>query len=43
MPKPKGYAKETLSDNNKTTQQLGWKPKISIDEGLRQTFKELFK
>lgn len=42
-PKPKGYAKETLSDNSKTAKLLGWKPMITIDEGLRQTFTELFK
>tara|TARA_B110000495_G_scaffold163117_1_gene148246 strand:- start:641 stop:1051 length:411 start_codon:yes stop_codon:yes gene_type:complete len=41
--KPKGYAPETLADISKTKNLLGWSPKIEIEKGLADTFRELFK
>jgi nucleoside-diphosphate-sugar epimerase len=41
--KPKGYAPHTLADISKTKNLLNWSPKIEIQEGLAEMFKEIFK
>ena len=35
--RPKGSEVERLLSDNKKARQLGWKPKVSLDEGLRLT------
>jgi len=41
-PERKGDVKHTLADISKTKRDLGWEPKVSIDEGLERCFnKEL--
>lgn len=43
MDNPKGYAKETLADISKANKLLGWKPKVSIIDGIQDTYERLFK
>jgi UDP-glucose 4-epimerase len=38
----KGYAKETLADISKAKKLLGWSPKISQAEGIREYYKNIF-
>lgn len=38
MERRKGEVRHTLADISRAERELGWKPKISIDEGLRRTF-----
>lgn len=38
MDRRKGEVRHTLADISKAERELCWKPKISIDEGLRRTF-----
>lgn len=39
---PKGYAKETLADISKANKLLGWKPRVDIHSGIKQTYDRLF-
>lgn len=37
----KGDAEHTLADNSKAKKELGWKPKVDIDEGLERFVKSI--